>query len=98
MNWPKTVNSAWQTAHRMTVWQLIPNQERKHMSIPYIPRHILQEARDLRHQGHSIQGLAPRIGITAEDLAKLLGEPQWRTIPAEPVAGTDICRTPEAFL
>ena len=57
------------------------------MSTPYTPPHIIQEVRDLRRQGHSLQALAARIGITAEDLAALLGEPQWRMIPAEPTSG-----------
>lgn len=68
------------------------------MSITYIPRDIIEEACNLRLQGNSIQALAARIGITAEDLAKLLGEPQWRTIPAEPGSGTKNLRTTEAVL
>ena len=45
------------------------------MSLPYLPGHIIDEARDLRRQGQSIATLASRIGVSPEDLATLLGEP-----------------------
>jgi hypothetical protein len=52
------------------------------MSLPYIPADIIDEARDRRRQGDSLQGLASRIGVSAEDLATLLGEPAWKQVPA----------------
>lgn len=51
------------------------------MSLPYVPSDIIDEARDLRRQGHSIATLASRIGVSAEDLATLLGEPAWKELP-----------------
>ena len=56
------------------------------MSLPYVPGHIIDEARDLRRQGHSLESLASRIGIDPEALATLLGEPCWKSIPVEPAA------------
>jgi len=50
------------------------------MSLPYIPGHIIDEARDRRRQGDSLETLASRIGISPENLATLLGEPAWRTV------------------
>jgi hypothetical protein len=62
------------------------------MSLPYVPADIIEEARDRRRQGDSLQVLASRIGINPEDLATLLGEPVWKQIPdSEPVAdGCDL--------
>ena len=57
------------------------------MSLPYLPGHIIDEARDLRRQGHSLESLASRLGIESEALGTLLGEPAWKTVPAEPAAG-----------
>jgi len=51
------------------------------MSLPYIDGHIINEARDRRRQGDSLETLASRIGISPENLATLLGEPAWRTVP-----------------
>ena len=45
------------------------------MSLPYIAADIIDEARDLRRQGHSLESLATRIGISPDALATLLGEP-----------------------
>ncbi len=53
------------------------------MSPPYVPGHIIDEAKDRRRQGDSLEGLASRIGISPEDLATLLGEPQWKAEPAK---------------
>jgi lambda repressor-like predicted transcriptional regulator len=58
----------------------------------YIPGHIIDEARDLRRQGHSLASLASRLGIDPEALGVLLGEPT--TKPAES-AGFDLWRTCE---
>lgn len=60
----------------------------------YVPGHIIDEARDLRRQGHSLASLASRLGIDPEALGVLLGEPAWKTVPAEP-AGFDLWRTCE---
>ncbi|MFO0429523.1 MAG: hypothetical protein ACK526_23350 [Planctomyces sp.] len=57
------------------------------MSLPYVPADIIEEARDRRRQGDSLQVLASRIGINPEDLATLLGEPAWKQTPdGEPAA------------
>ena len=53
------------------------------MSLPYVPGHIIDEARDLRRQGFSLDTLASRIGVSAEELAMLLGEPVWKQLPAD---------------
>lgn len=45
------------------------------MSLPYLPDHIIDEARDLRRRGYSLKSLANHLGIDPEDLRKLLGEP-----------------------
>ena len=55
--------------------------------LPYVPGHIIDEARDLRRQGHSLESLASRLGIESEALGTLLGEPAWKTVPEEPAAG-----------
>ena len=55
---------------------------------PYIDGATLDEARELRHQGHSLASLASRLGIDPEALGTLLGEPAWKEIPPEPEATT----------
>ena len=50
------------------------------MSLPYLPGHIIDEARDLRRQGHSLATLAGRLGIDPEELGVLLGEPAWKPV------------------
>ncbi len=42
--------------------------------LPYIPGHIIDEAKDQRRQGHSLESLASRLGIAPEALGILLGE------------------------
>ena len=59
------------------------------MSLPYIPADIIDEAKDRRRQGDSLEGLASRIGVSPEDLATLLGEPQWKQIPASEPNATE---------
>jgi hypothetical protein len=56
------------------------------MSPPYVPGHIIDEAKDRRRQGDSLERLAGRIGISPEDLAKLLGEPQWKQVSPQQAA------------
>jgi hypothetical protein len=56
------------------------------MSLPYVPADIIDEARDRRRQGDSLEGLAGRIGISPEDLATLLGEPQWLQLQPQQTA------------
>lgn len=56
------------------------------MSLPYVPADIIDEARDRRRQGDSLATLASRIGISAEDLATLLGEPQWKQVSPQQTA------------
>jgi hypothetical protein len=58
------------------------------MSLPYVPADIIDEAKDRRRQGDSLEGLASRIGISPEDLSRLLGEPVWKQIPHDN-SGTD---------
>jgi hypothetical protein len=53
------------------------------MSLPYVPADIIDEARDRRRQGDSLESLASRIGVSPEDLATLLGEPTWKQIPKD---------------
>lgn len=54
------------------------------MSTAYVPADTIDEIREAMRAGASRESLAIRIGIDPEDLANLLGEPIWRTIPAEP--------------
>lgn len=56
------------------------------MSLPYIPSDTIDEARDLRRQGHSIATLASQLAVSAEDLATLLGEPAWKELPPQQAA------------
>ena len=57
------------------------------MSLPYIPADIVDECREARRQGTTLESLASRLGIDAEALGTLLGEPAWKNVPAEPAAG-----------
>lgn len=51
------------------------------MSLPYIPGHIIDEARDRRRQGDSLATLASRLGVSPEALATLLGETSLKPVP-----------------
>jgi len=59
----------------------------------YVPGHILEKARDLRRQGHSLESLANRIGIEPEALGMLLGEPAKRELKAAADATCDLWST-----
>lgn len=62
----------------------------------YIPGHVIEEARDLRRQGHSLESLANRLGIEPEALGMLLGEPAKRELKAAADAAEfDLFRTEE---
>ena len=66
------------------------------MSLPYIPGHIVDECRDLRRQGHSLESLASRLGIDPEALGMLLGESVAMSVASNAAAdGFDLWRTPE---
>jgi len=56
------------------------------MNLPFISSAIIKECRNLRRLGHSLESLARRLGIDAETLCVLLGEPSWKEIPPEPEA------------
>jgi hypothetical protein len=58
------------------------------MSLPYIPGHIIDEAKDRRRQGDSLATLASRLGVSPEALATLLGEPSQR--PAQQTGELDL--------
>lgn len=50
----------------------------------YIPGHVIDEAKDRRRQGDSVESLAARIGVPPEELAMLLREPVKReTVAAD---------------
>lgn len=49
---------------------------------PYVPGHIIDEARDRRRQGHSLASLACRLGISPEALGMLLNESTAKPVQA----------------
>jgi hypothetical protein len=53
------------------------------MSPPFVSAAIIRECQRLRLQGYPLESLAMQIGVNPEDLARLLGEPQWRAIPVD---------------
>lgn len=59
----------------------------------YIPGGLLEEVRDLRRQGRSLESLASRIGIEPEELATLLGEQVKREVKAAADATFDLFAT-----
>jgi len=63
----------------------------------YVPGHVIDECRDLRRQGKTIEFLAGRIGgISPEVLAELLGEPIAKAIPVQADASEfDLWRSDE---
>jgi hypothetical protein len=56
------------------------------MNLPYLPDHIIDEARDLRRGWFSLTSLASHLRIAPEDLRKLLGEATPKEIAREPEA------------
>lgn len=56
------------------------------MSLPFITPATIEELRNLRRLGHSLESLARRLRIEHEALCVLMGEPYWKETPTEPEA------------